>query len=53
MYPASSVCGWYFAHPQAKYFGLGKITNEQVDSISARKKIPFELMERWLGSVIH
>ena len=53
MLPTSSVSGWYFAHPQAKYFGLGKITNEQVESISARKKIPFELMERWLGSVIH
>jgi 5-methyltetrahydrofolate--homocysteine methyltransferase len=52
MYPTASVSGWYFAHPQAKYFGLGKITNEQVKSIAERKGKSFEEMERWLGSVI-
>ena len=53
MMPASSVSGWYFAHKEAKYFGLGKITEEQVADIAARKNSSFEKMERWLSSVIH
>lgn len=52
MHPTASVSGWYFAHPQAKYFGLGKITNEQVHDIAKRKGKSNEEMERWLGSVI-
>ncbi|MGV3631314.1 MAG: methionine synthase [Bacteroidota bacterium] len=52
MLPTASVSGWYFAHPQSKYFGLGKINEEQVHSIAARKGKSFEEMERWLGSVI-
>lgn len=50
MWPASSVSGWYFAHPDSKYFGLGKITREQVEDIARRKNKPAEEMERWLGS---
>ena len=38
MLPASSVSGWYFAHPNSKYFGLGKIQNDQVEDYSNRKK---------------
>jgi 5-methyltetrahydrofolate--homocysteine methyltransferase len=53
MMPASSVSGWYFGHQEAKYFGLGKITEEQVTDIAARKNSSFEKMERWLSSVIH
>ena len=53
MLPTSSVSGWYFAHPQSKYFGLGKITNEQVEDIARRKGKSFDEMSRWLGSVIH
>ncbi|MEY3426265.1 MAG: hypothetical protein RL679_1623, partial [Bacteroidota bacterium] len=53
MLPASSVSGWYFAHPQAKYFGLGKITEEQVADIAIRKGMSYEKMERWLSSVMH
>jgi 5-methyltetrahydrofolate--homocysteine methyltransferase len=52
MLPTASVSGWYFGHPQAKYFGLGKITNEQVHDIAKRKGKSNEEMERWLGSVI-
>jgi 5-methyltetrahydrofolate--homocysteine methyltransferase len=37
MDPAASVSGWYFAHPQAKYFGVGKIGRDQVESLAARK----------------
>ena len=53
MLPTSSVSGWYFAHPQAKYFGLGKITEEQVADIAQRNGRSFDEMSRWLGSVIN
>ena len=53
MLPASSVSGWYFSHPDSKYFGLGKITNEQVEDLAKRKNIEFNVMERWLSSVIN
>ncbi|MFO0494300.1 MAG: methionine synthase [Flavobacteriia bacterium] len=52
MYPVSSVSGWYFAHPDAKYFGLGKITDEQVRDLSERKGENVEIMRRWLSSVV-
>jgi 5-methyltetrahydrofolate--homocysteine methyltransferase len=52
MYPASSVCGWYFANPDAKYFGLGKIDNTQVTNYATRKKIPLAEVEKWLRPVI-
>ena len=48
MYPASSVCGWYFANPESKYFGVGKIEKDQLDDYTLRKKMPAEEMERWL-----
>ncbi len=50
MWPAASVSGWYFAHPDAKYFGLGKITDDQVISLANRKKMDTEVLSRWLGS---
>jgi 5-methyltetrahydrofolate--homocysteine methyltransferase len=53
MYPTAAVSGWYFAHPQAKYFGLGKITEEQVADIAERNGRSFDEMLRWLGSVIN
>jgi len=49
MYPAASVSGWYFSHPQAKYFGLGKIGKDQVESIARRKGMATDTMERWLA----
>ncbi len=52
MYPASSVCGWYFAHPQSKYFGVGKIDKDQFDDYTERKKMPVEEMERWLRPIM-
>ena len=48
MYPASSVCGWYFAHPQAKYFGVGKITKDQLHDYAARKGMATADAEKWL-----
>ncbi len=48
MYPASSVCGWYFAHPQAKYFGVGKINKDQLHDYAARKGMDTAAAEKWL-----
>jgi 5-methyltetrahydrofolate--homocysteine methyltransferase len=48
MYPASSVCGWYFAHPESKYFGVGKINRDQLEDYASRKGMSVEEMERWL-----
>ena len=50
MYPASSVSGWYFANPEAKYFGLGKIKEDQVADIAKRKAVDKDKMMRWLSS---
>jgi 5-methyltetrahydrofolate--homocysteine methyltransferase len=52
MYPASSICGWYFAHPQSQYFGLGKIQKDQVIDYAARKNMQVEEVERWLRPVL-
>ncbi len=48
MYPASSVCGWYFANPESKYFGVGKISKDQVEDYGKRKNMPVEEIEKWL-----
>ncbi len=52
MYPASSVCGWYFAHPQSQYFGLGKIGKDQLKDYAKRKNLSEEEMEKWLRPVM-
>jgi 5-methyltetrahydrofolate--homocysteine methyltransferase len=52
MTPASSVSGWYFAHPDAKYFGLGKITEEQVRDLALRKNEDFDSISRWYSSIL-
>ncbi len=48
MSPAPSVCGWYFAHPESKYFGIGKIAKDQVINYAKRKNMPVEEVEKWL-----
>ena len=53
MYPTASVSGWYFAHPQSKYFGVGRINQEQVESLAERKGYSVEDMERWLSPNLH
>ncbi|MEN9700425.1 MAG: hypothetical protein RLZZ301_1623 [Bacteroidota bacterium] len=50
MWPAASVSGWYFAHPDAKYFGLGKITTEQLEAVAKRKGMAVAEIERWYRS---
>lgn len=52
MYPAAAVSGFYFAHPQAKYFGIGKIAKDQVQSLAKRKGMPLDWMEKWLAPVL-
>ncbi len=49
MTPASSVSGWYFNHPEAKYFGVGKLGRDQVEDYAARKGQTMAEAERWLG----
>ena len=49
MFPAASVSGWYFAHPEAKYFGLGKIKMDQVEDVAKRKGVSIEQMSKWLS----
>jgi 5-methyltetrahydrofolate--homocysteine methyltransferase len=52
MLPVSSVSGWYFAHPQAKYFGLGKISKEQVEDVIKRRGGDFNKDNIWYNSII-
>ena len=52
MMPAASVSGWYFSHPQSKYFNTGKIQRDQLESLASRKGMPMEQLARWLGSVL-
>jgi 5-methyltetrahydrofolate--homocysteine methyltransferase len=52
MWPAAAVSGWYFAHPDAKYFGLGKITQEQLDDVARRKGVEASEIERWYSSIL-
>jgi 5-methyltetrahydrofolate--homocysteine methyltransferase len=48
MSPPASVCGWYFAHPQSHYFGLGKIAKDQLADYAKRKNWTIEEAEKWL-----
>ena len=52
MYPAAAVSGWYFAHPDSKYFPIGKIEKDQVADYATRKAMSVEDTERWLGSIL-
>ena len=49
MYPTAAVSGWYFAHPQSKYFGTGKIEKDQVEDYANRKGWSLEKAEQWLA----
>ncbi|MCL4130797.1 UNVERIFIED_CONTAM: hypothetical protein GTU68_021369 [Idotea baltica] len=49
MWPASSVSGFYFSHPSSKYFGLGRIEKDQVESYADRKGLSVAEAERWLS----
>jgi 5-methyltetrahydrofolate--homocysteine methyltransferase len=49
MHPGSAVSGLYFSHPDAKYFGVGKIARDQVEDYAARKSEPVDYVEKWLA----
>ncbi|MCA9094711.1 MAG: hypothetical protein KDA68_14590, partial [Planctomycetaceae bacterium] len=49
MYPAASVSGLYFAHPESKYFTVDRITKDQIESYAKRKGMSVQELERWLG----
>lgn len=53
MYPAASVSGWYFAHPESQYFNVGKINADQLQDYAKRKNIPEEVAQRWLAAHLH
>jgi 5-methyltetrahydrofolate--homocysteine methyltransferase len=53
MYPASSVSGWYFDHPESKYFTIGKIAKDQVEDYAKRKGMTIEEAEKWLAPVLN
>jgi 5-methyltetrahydrofolate--homocysteine methyltransferase len=53
MWPAAAVSGLYFAHPESRYFGVGKIGRDQVQDYAARKGWPVEEAERWLGPILN
>jgi 5-methyltetrahydrofolate--homocysteine methyltransferase len=52
MYPGAAVSGFYFSHPQAAYFGVGRIGRDQVEDYAARTGRPLAEVERWLAPVL-
>ncbi|MDF1521781.1 MAG: methionine synthase [Trueperaceae bacterium] len=52
MTPAASVAGLYFAHPEARYFGVGKVGADQVADLAARTGVPLAVVERWLAPAL-
>ena len=52
MYPTAAVSGYYFAHPQSKYFGLGKIGEDQLTDYARRRGISRDEAARWLSPVL-
>ena len=49
MYPGAAVSGFYFAHPESKYFVVGKIGDDQVNDMAARRGVDKVELERWLA----
>jgi 5-methyltetrahydrofolate--homocysteine methyltransferase len=49
MWPAAAVSGYYIAHPEARYFGVGRIGRDQVEDYAKRKGMDLAIMERWLA----
>lgn len=52
MYPAASVCGWYFSHPESRYFGIGKIQEDQLKDYVHRKGMSIEEAKKWLSPIL-
>ncbi len=52
MFPASSVSGWYFSHPESRYFNVGTIGEDQLEDYAKRKDMPLEEMRKWLSPIL-
>jgi 5-methyltetrahydrofolate--homocysteine methyltransferase len=52
MLPAAAVSGFYFSHPQSRYFAVGKIGRDQVEDYARRKGLPLPMVERWLAPAL-
>lgn len=52
MYPAASVCGWYFSHPQSTYFGINRILPDQLEDYAKRKGMDIEEVTKWLSPIL-
>jgi 5-methyltetrahydrofolate--homocysteine methyltransferase len=52
MLPTASVSGMYFSHPEARYFGIGKLGRDQITDYAQRKGMSVEVVERWLSPVL-
>jgi len=53
MWPTASVSGWYFSHPESRYFGVGKIDTDQVQDYAERRQETLELNQKWLSPLLH
>ncbi len=53
MYPTAAVSGWYFSHPESKYFGLGQISKDQLEDYANRKGMGIEAAEKWLAPTLN
>jgi 5-methyltetrahydrofolate--homocysteine methyltransferase len=52
MHPTAAVSGWYFSHPEARYFQVGKIDADQMADYARRKNWSFAEAERWLAPLV-
>lgn len=52
MHPGAAVSGWYLAHPEARYFGVGRIGPDQVDDYAKRKGWSRSEAEKWLAPIL-
>ncbi|MDQ7091860.1 MAG: methionine synthase [Methylococcales bacterium] len=53
MYPTAAVSGWYFAHPESRYFNVGKIAEDQLSDYARRKGMTEDVAKRWLAAHLH
>ncbi|MCK4493057.1 MAG: methionine synthase, partial [Methylococcales bacterium] len=53
MTPTAAVSGWYFAHPETRYFNVGKIAEDQLSDYAKRKNLTEEVARRWLSAHLH
>ena len=52
MFPAASVSGWYYSHPESRYFSIGRIGNDQVEDYAERTSMEIETATRWLKPLL-